>query len=136
MNLRSLGVVAGTTLALGFTVAISWFLFGGATAFRGPLAVLGESWPLIYGAQAALAAVVGWLLVGAVRALTPGRLTAVIAAAWVGEWAVLFVAGTVLANELTPNVAWFFWLIATGGPIQPLAAIAGAAVESRLRSSS
>ena len=134
MTLRWLAAVAGTTLALGMTVAVSRLLFGGASAFRGPFAALRDSWPLIYGAQALLAAAVGCSIARLTRVATPGRTVALIGAAWVGEWLVLLVGGTLLANELVPNMAWFFWLIATGGPLQPFAAIAGAAIESRTRS--
>ena len=131
MTLRSVAMVVATTLGLGLTVAVSWFLFGGTAAFRGPFVALRDSWPLIYGSQAVLAGVVGWLLVRSLRPATPGRAVSVIGAAWIGEWAALFVGGTLVANELTPGIAWFFWLLATGGPIQPLAAIGGGALASR-----
>ena len=134
MTLRSVVVIiVATTLGLGMTAALPWLLFGGAAAFRGPLVALRDSWPLIYGSQAVLAAVVGWLLGHSKRPATPGRAVSVIGAAWVGEWAALFVGGTLIANELTPGIAWFFWLLATGGPIQPLAAVAGAALASSRR---
>ena len=34
--------------------------------------------------------------------------------------------GTFVANELTPVVAWYYWLLATGGPMQPIALAIGA----------
>lgn len=47
---------------------------------------------------------------------------------WIGEVVVLTLGGSILANELVPTVAWFYWLIGTGGPMQPIAAIVGAVI--------
>ena len=127
-----LAVVAGVTLALGVTVAVSWFMFGGSIAFRGPIRALAPAWPLIYGSQAVLAFVLGAVL-SVTRLERLAVVAAVVLAAWVGEWIVLLVGGTLFANELVPQVAWFYWLIGTGGPVQPLAALAGAVTWQRVR---
>lgn len=114
------------TLVLGASVAASWLVFGGRAAFQGPDRVLRESWPAIYGFQAALAAIA--LFVFARRqAVTIGarRLLLLVVGAWLGELLVLTAGGTLLANELDPDIAWFYWLIGTGGPIQPAAAAIG-----------
>lgn len=48
---------------------------------------------------------------------------------------VLTAGGTLLANELHPEFAWFYWLIGTGGPIQPAAAAVGGSLGLRRRAS-
>jgi hypothetical protein len=30
-----------------------------------------------------------------------------------------------VANELDPEIAWYYWLVATAGPIQPAVAFSG-----------
>lgn len=117
--------VSALTLGLGATVAVSWFLLGGSVAFRGPIPVFRESWPAIYGFEAVLAAVGLFMFVRLAPPQRPVRLALLIGAAWIGEFAVVFVGGTMFANELVPGVAWFYWILGTGGPIQPLAALAG-----------
>ena len=64
-----------------------------------------------------------------------GRRGAALAvlAAWVGELLVLFFAGTLFAGELVPEVSWFYWLIGTGGPLQPAAVILGMWLAGRRR---
>ena len=52
------------------------------------------------------------------------QLALVVLAAWAGEWLVLLAGGRLFANELMPEFASFYWLIGTGGPIQPLAGAA------------
>lgn len=114
------------TVALGATVAISWIAFSGGAAFQGPARVLGRSWPWIYGSQALLAASFTWSFIRTrsfrVRAL---HVVLLVLGAWTGELIALTAGGTLLANELDPDEAWIFWLMGTGGPLQPLAAIAG-----------
>jgi hypothetical protein len=114
------------TLVLGATVAISWSLIGGRAAFQGPDAVLRGSWPAIYGLQAALAATALFIFARR-RASTmrPRGLLLLVVGAWLGELLLLTLAGTLLANEIDPDIAWFFWLMGTGGPIQPVAAAIG-----------
>ena len=111
------------TLALGTTVAASWLVFGGRAAFGGPDRVLEQSWPAIYGSQALLAALYG-LWVGRVEPSRVWMLT-LVTGAWLGELLALTLGGNLLANELDPPVAWFYWWMATGGPLQPVAASAG-----------
>jgi hypothetical protein len=41
----------------------------------------------------------------------------IVLAAWIGQHLVL--ATGVLADELTPSPAVYFWILATGGPLQP-----------------
>lgn len=133
-TLRTAVILAGLTVALGGTVAVSWLAFGGTAAWNGPVRALQENWPLIYGGQALFAGVVGFVA-APFLANTFGRRGAVLAllAAWIGEFVALFVGGRVLANELVPELAWFFWLMATGGPLQPLAALVGVWLARRRR---
>jgi hypothetical protein len=128
-----IAVVVGT-LGLGATVVASWFLFGGSIAFRGPVRTLEESWPAIYASQAALAAGGTFLYQRLAGPLPLARLAPIVGAAWLGELVVLRFAGWLFANELTGEVAGFFWLIGTGGPIQPLAALLGGWIGLRGRS--
>lgn len=134
VSLRGVATVLLLTLFLGGTVVVSWLAFGGTAAFRGPIRALEDAWPLIYGSQAVFAAIVGFVA-APFLAREFGRRGAVqaIAAAWVGEFLVLFLGGTLFAGELVPEVAWFYWLIGTGGPLQPLAALVGASITPRVR---
>jgi hypothetical protein len=50
---------------------------------------------------------------------------------WIGEGIVLTLIGGLIANELNPLNAWWFWLVATAGPMQPLVAILGGWVGRR-----
>ena len=117
------------TLALGTTVAASWLVFGGRAAFGGPDRVLEQFWPAIYGSQALLAALCG-LWVGRVEPSRVWMLT-LVTGAWLGELLALTLGGHLLANELDPPVAWFYWWMATGGPLQPVAASAGGLLAGR-----
>jgi hypothetical protein len=114
------------TVVLGGCVAVAWFVFGGSASFRGPIRALEDSWPLIYGGQAVLAGLVG--IVAArplVARLGWGGAAAAVVAAWIGEWFALLVGGRLLAGELMPESSWFYWVIGTGGPLQPIAALVG-----------
>ena len=124
--LRAAAILIALTLALGATVAIAWFAFGGSASFRGPIRALEDSWPLIYGSEALFAAVVGFVA-GPFLAKALGRRGAAgaILTAWVGEFFVLLFGGTLFAGELVPEVAWFYWLIGTAGPLQPIASLVG-----------
>lgn len=129
---RPAAIVMGLTWVLGGTVAVSWLAFGGTAAWSGPVRALEEDWPLIYGSQALFAALVGFV-VGPflIKAFgSPGAVLAILAA-WMGEFVALTFGGTILANELVPEVGWFFWLIGTGGPLQPVAAVIGAWLATR-----
>jgi hypothetical protein len=116
------------TLGMGLAVTVSWFAFGrGDTYGLEPLDVLTQRRLWIYGSQ--------FVVIGAfLYALTRTRLQAVsavtlwasVTSAWLLEGVVLTVIGAPLvANELDPHVAWYFWLVATAGPLQPVAAFVG-----------
>ena len=122
------------TLVLGATVAISWILIGGRTAFQGPDRVLRESWPAIYGLQAILAAMALYVFVRR-QALAPSvrDVVLLVVGAWLGELLALTAGGNLLANEIDPEIAWFFWLMGTGGPLQPAAAAIGGLIGLRSR---
>ena len=119
------------TLGMGATVAFSWVVFGGTEAWRGPDPVLGRSWPAIYGSQALMAAVVGFGLSRHVRAWL--WLVAMLIGGWLGELVALTLFGNLLANEIDPEVAYVFWWMGTGGPLQPVAAVLGGAIGLGLR---
>jgi hypothetical protein len=133
---RTVVVLVQLTVVLGLTVAVSWLAFGGRAAFNGPDRVLRESWPLIYGSQAVLAAV-GLYIFARHESGELGirRLAALVLGAWLGELLALTLGGNLLANELDPDIAWFYWLMGTGGPIQPVAAFAGGLLGIRFRRS-
>jgi hypothetical protein len=81
----------------------------------------------IYGSQFVL---IGGFLYALTRTRLQGLSTvtlwASVTTAWLFEGVVLTVIGEPLvANELDPHVAWYFWLVATAGPLQPVAAFAG-----------
>jgi len=126
--------VVGLTVVLGLTVAVSWLNFGGRAAFGAPDRVLRESWPLIYGSQAMLAAI--GLFIFASRetgVVALHDLAGFVIGAWLGELVALTLGGNLLANELDPDTAWVYWWMGTGGPIQPLAALAGGVWGVRLQ---
>ena len=125
--------IAVLTLALGATVALAWTVVGGRVAWQGPFPVLRESWLPLFGFESVLAAGVAFAFVSWTGERSARRLIALVIGAWIGELVVLTVAGTIVANELVPTVAWFYWLIGTGGPVQPIAAILGGLVAMRLR---
>ncbi|HEX7196972.1 MAG TPA: hypothetical protein VF364_09105, partial [Candidatus Limnocylindria bacterium] len=81
----------------------------------------------VYGSQFVLvAALLAWQARRRLRGTSPGMLAVLVTAAWLGEGAVLTVIGEPLvANELDPEIAWYFWLVATAGPLQPAVAFAG-----------
>jgi hypothetical protein len=110
------------TFALGISLAAAFYMGGGREGLQGPH-VLRDSWPAIYALVALFAAVVAAPIRLALRDID-WRLVAVIAGAWFGEYLVL--ASGALADELNPGNAVLFWIAATGGPIQPVAAFLGA----------
>jgi len=125
--------IAILTLALGLTVAVSWFVVGGSAAYRGPMPVLRESWLPLFGLESVLAAAVAFGFASRTGERSARRLVMLVIGAWLGELVVLTVAGTIFANELVPTVAWFYWVIGTGGPVQPIAAIIGGLAALKLR---
>lgn len=90
--------------------------------------VLADRWLLIYASQALLAGLVGFALANRAPRTSMDGMGLVVAVAWIGEGLVLTLGGTLLANELVPAVAWFYWLIGTGGVVQPVAAVVGAGI--------
>ena len=132
--LRKAATVVALTVVLGGTVAVSWFAFGGSASFRGPIRALEDAWPLIYGSQALFAAIVGFVAAPILgRAFSRRGTILAILAAWVGEFFVLLFGGTWIAGELVPGLAWFYWLIGTCGPLQPIAALGGMWLAGRRR---
>jgi len=132
--LRTAATVLALTIALGATVAISWLAFGGTAAFRGPLRAIEASWPLIYGSQTSFAGVLGFISAPfLVRSFGHRGAVLAILAAWVGEFFALLIGGRLLANELVPETAPLFWIVGTGGPLQPIAAILGVWLRLRRR---
>ena len=131
---RRLLILVLLTLVLGTTVAMSWLIVGGTRAFQGPDRVLSESWPTIYGSQALLAGLALFLFARRQAwALRPQTLVILVVGAWLGELLALTAGGQLLANELDPEVGWYYWLMGTGGPIQPAAAVTGGIVGLRSR---
>lgn len=128
----SLAVVFRVALAavlavlLGVLTAISFYVVGGRLALQGPY-VLELMWYLIYPVEAAVVAavmvVLGWMLG---RRLGWLSLVAIVLAAWIGE--LLILGSGLIADELVGFVAVYYWLLATGGPLQPIAAIVGGLV--------
>jgi predicted cation transporter len=56
-------------------------------------------------------------------------LVLVMACAWIGQGLVLAAIGEpLIANEIELSNAWYFWLVATAGPIQPLAGVIGGSI--------
>lgn len=122
--LRLLTLVPLLTLVLGFTVFVAFVAVGGPIAATGPH-VVGYAWPLIYPLLALLGALVG----GIVGYLGRDRLSAattvlLVIGAWLGEYVVL--ATGMLEEELNPRDSLEYWALATAGPLQPIAALAGA----------
>jgi hypothetical protein len=116
------------TLGMGLAVTVSWFAFGRGDSFGlEPLDLLTLRRVWIYGSQFVL---IGGFLYALTRtrlqALSAVTLWASVTSAWLLEGVVLTVIGEPLvANELDPLVAWYFWLVATAGPLQPVAAFLG-----------
>lgn len=125
--------IAVLTLALGTTVAVSWFVVGGSAAYRGPMPVLRESWLPLFGLESLLAAGIVFAFVSWTGERSDRRLVTLVIGAWLGQLLVLTFGGTLFAGELGPGVAWFYWLIGTGGPTQPIAGLLGGFAAIRLR---
>jgi hypothetical protein len=116
--------IVALTLALSSTVAISWLVYGREMPIGDPLSALARPW--IYISQVVMAAAIGFAAARWVGAAISGtQLVLLMFAAWMGELVLLTVFGTFVANELTPMVAWYYWLIGTGGLLQPIAATVG-----------
>jgi hypothetical protein len=126
------------TLGLGIAVAISWFAvalpFGLVDSFGLDLESMTRPRRLaIYALQVALVAGIGFAAGGRwLSGLSVRALAATVVLAWVLEGAVLTIIGDPLvANEIDPDRAWYYWLVATAGPLQPIAAFGAAWVGHR-----
>ena len=125
-HLRSLTIL---TLGMGAAVTISWFAFARPLPPLGldPASVLHPTRLTIYGVQLILVGILTfWHARTGLRAATDLTLAWLVIAAWLGQGLVLTLIGEqVVANALSPAVAWYYWIVATAGPLQPLAAFIG-----------
>jgi len=120
------------TFVLGFlSTAAAFFMVGGQLALRGPY-VLAREWPWIYGLMAFLAAAIGFVVGWFTASWPRRRLAIVIVGGWLGEFIVL-ASGLLSAELWNPLNALGYWVLATAGPAQPIAAYLGAALARRLR---
>ncbi len=126
---RNLVRVILLTVSLGATVVVSWMAVRGPSVFNGPGPLLDPTWYLVWIVQGALASVVG-MIVGRAwgRDTSAVVLVALVLAAWIGELLVATILGPFLSNDLSLVQGPFIWLVATGGPTQPVAAAAGALI--------
>jgi hypothetical protein len=123
------------TLLLGFlSTAAAFYIVGGQLALQGPY-VLVREWPRIYALVVVLAVAIGFVVGGFGASWPRRRLAIVIVGGWLGEYLVLAVVGATSISELNPLTALGFWVLATAGPAQPLAAWLGALVGRRRRQS-
>ena len=123
------------TLVLGFSVGVAWLAFGRVAYQGGVERAVREGGVLIYGSMAASAAVIGHLFARRRPAVSVAEVAALAIGAWLGELLVMTLLGGVLANELSPVNGWYFWLWATGGPLQPVAVFIGGWLAVRARRS-
>ena len=118
--------IAILTLGMGVAVTISWFVFfRQLDSYSLDLpAMVHPVRLMVYATQFLLVGVLAFGLVRLrMRNVTPGQLAITVLAAWVGEGVVLTIIGAPLvANELDPEIAWYYWLVATAGPVQPAVA--------------
>lgn len=123
MALR-IGVFVLVSLLLVLCIAASFLLFAGADVPRWP-AVMDRGWFFVYAVQA----LISWLALYLVaRRLEPRvtgeQLSGIVLLAWALQPLLLM---TNLLGPLTgPVDAISYWVVLTGGVIQPIAAIAGA----------
>lgn len=126
----SLALVLPLTLILGSSVALAFIVVG--RSLHVALVVAREQAPLIYLLVAGFAAAVLFVVARPLAArLTLVGLAALVIGAWLGEWLVLALG--LIADEITLMNAHYYWLLATGGPLQPLAAFVGGWFRMRSR---
>lgn len=121
--------VAILTFAMGVATGISWFLFFRSLDSYGldPASLLRPARLAVYAMQFLLVggfvyALARWRF----RRMTRTTLAVAVGVAWVLEGVVVTVIGEPLvANELDPSIAWYYWLAATAGPLQPTVAFVG-----------
>lgn len=127
------GSMAALTLVVGLVVGVSWTIVGGRIAWQGGVeAVVRDAWLPLFGLQSVLAAGTVFAFVKRTRIQSVTRLLGLVVGAWLGQLIVLTVAGGLLANEINPGNAWWFWLVGTGGLVQPIAASIGGLVALQL----
>ncbi len=126
---RHLATTGLLTLGMGTAVTISWLAFAARIQVYdfAPTTIFTVSRLAVYGTQFLLVAALVFVVA---RRRLPGAsfgfLIGIVTAAWVGEGLVLtIIADPLVANELDPSVAWWYWLVATAGPLQPVAGIIG-----------
>ena len=136
--------IAILTLGMGCAVVVSWYAFvlpfGPLKDTFGldPVSMLRPARLGIYALQFMLVAAVGFTMARSwLSGLSMVALARSFALAWVLQGVVLTIIGEPLvANELDPNVAWYYWLVATAGPLQPAAAFLGGWLAIRSRPAS
>ena len=124
---RHLSSLAILTLGMGAAVTVSWLAFARPLGPFGldAAALVHPTRLTIYGVQFVLVGLLAYWL-ARTRRLETRALAGLIIAAWLGEGLVLTLIGEPLvANELTPDIAWYYWIVATGGPLQATAAFIG-----------
>lgn len=128
---RHLATIAILTLGMGVAVAVGWFVsalvFGGLESYSlAPVELVTPQRLLAYGTEFLIGgAFVYWQAHSRLRGVASATLAVLVIAAWLGEGLVLIVIGEpIVANELDPEIAWYYWLVATAGPLQPAAASA------------
>jgi hypothetical protein len=119
--------VALLTLGSGIAVTISWFAFFRFLDSYGPEldAMLRPARLAVYATQFAMIGPFGfWLARRRLRGARVATIAGVAFASWLFQGVILTIIGAPLvANELDPEVAWYYWLAATAGPIQPAVAL-------------
>jgi len=108
-------------------VTTAWFAFAeyrSESFSLDPGSMLRPSRLLVYAAQYLIIAVsVFWIVRRRMRTSASLSLAVAVVAAWIGEGIILTVfGGSLVANELDPEIAWYYWLVATAGPLQPAVA--------------
>ena len=127
--------VAILTLGMGVAVAVSWFAFFRSLTSYGPEpeAMVQPARLAVYATQFAIIVPFSyWLGRTRLRIAPSGTLARIALVAWLLEGVILTIIGAPLvANELDPDIAWYYWLAATAGPLQPAIAFAGSWLGAR-----
>ncbi len=119
-----------TTIVLGGTVAFGWLAWGAIDDIPSllPRIQVEAALPLLV----LLAVAAGLAMAVLVRMswpdLTVQELVITVVLAWLAEAALVVLVGPVLADEIDPANAWWFWLLATGFGMQPVGALLGGLV--------
>ncbi|MBA2570218.1 MAG: hypothetical protein H0V04_03445 [Chloroflexi bacterium] len=119
-----------TTIVLGGTVEFGWLAWGAIDDIPSllPRIQVEAALPLLV----LLAVAAGLAMAVLVRMswpdLTVQELVITVVLAWLAEAALVVLVGPVLADEIDPANAWWFWLLATGFGMQPVGALLGGLV--------